>query len=170
MMTFTVQIVSGHGIGNEKNGIIPEQTLWLIENAGEMPIWVLKEQSISWMVKPEDMIESGLLMAGIFILQDPELVALANKYLHRFDHAQLDIDISEENLEMLFEKNRELFWSKLVITVLDGSNVFSQLCVLEDYIMDVEVCIPAFRRFCSNLDGEINIVGDLNYGSHSVFL
>ena len=169
MMTFKVQILAGHGVGHEKEGIIPQESLWLIENAGE-PIWVLKEQSISWMVKPEDMIESGLLMAGIFILQDRELVALANEYLPRVDHAQLDIDISEENLEKLFEKNRELFWSKLVITVLDGSNVFSQLSVLEDYSMDVEVCMPAFRRFCSDLDGEINEIGDLNYGSHSVFL
>ena len=170
MMTFKVQILVGFAEGHEKEGIIPQQSLWLIENAGDMPIWVLKEQDITWMVKEEDMLESGLLMAGIFMRKDPELVALANEYLPRFDHTQLDIDISEENLEMLFAKNRELCWGKLIVTVFDGSNVFSQLSVLEDYSMDVEVCIPAFRRFCSDLDGEINEIGDLNFGMRSPYL
>jgi hypothetical protein len=170
MMTFKVQILVGLAEGDEKEGIIPQQSLWLIENAGDMPIWVLKEQGITWMVKEEDMLESGLLMAGIFMRKDPELVALANKYLPRFDHTQLDIDISEENLEILFAKNRELCWGKLIITVLDRSETLYQLIVLEDYAVDVEVCIPAFRRFYSDLDGEFNVIGDLNFGMRSPYL
>ena len=149
MMNITAQITVEHG--RRYNPVaVPFETLFLDESGPE-PAWILKDQNIRWTVTSDNKIEDGLLMAAILVLKDPELVELASIYLKDtgldFDNLDLNVSFSEEHLQLLYEQNRAVCWKRLIITVLDGCyDVYFQIQALEDYSMDVEVCITTYRR------------------------
>jgi hypothetical protein len=107
MASFTAQIIAGNGGGYENEGIIPLDTLYLSENS--RPAWVLKKgpKKITWIPTVDNMLEDGLLMLAIHAIKQPEIIALANQYFNNPNPtcAELYQDITQEHLQVLYEKN-----------------------------------------------------------------
>jgi hypothetical protein len=158
MAAYTAQIIIGRGHSYDKEGIIPDETLWL-SDTGDRPAWILNKKS--WIPSIENMLEDGLLMAAVHYLKDPELVEMVNMYFTNVNKANL-YDISNEQRQMLYRKNRQLVWGKLIITVFHNSSILSQVSILENYLMDVEVCLPIYSRNHSGWDGSLEVKGDFN--------
>lgn len=165
MASFTAQILIGNGGGYDNEGIIPDSTLFLSENS--RPAWVLKYRGrkITWIPTLDNMLEDGLLMLAIFVLKDPELVELAQEYFHNkeVNKAILYDDITEEYRQVLYQKSRSMAWKcKLIISVFNQSYIHPQLSVLNDYPMNLEVCVPIFTRIHSRWDKQLRITGSIN--------
>ena len=158
MMNITAQITVEHG-RRYNPVVVPFETL-LLDESGPKPVWILKDQNIRWTVTSDNKIEDGLFMAAILVLKDPELEELASVLLKDFDSdfgfhdVDLNLNFSEEHLQYLYKKNREVCcWRRLIINVFDGcSDVDFQIQALEKYSMDLEVGITTYRR--SFKDGE----------------
>ena len=145
MASYTAQILMGNGGGYDSEGIIPIDTLFLSENS--KPAWILEQKTrkITWVPTLDNMLEDGLLMLAIFALKDPEIVELSKEYFHNQDicWAELNNDITEDHLHALYLKSRSIVWNyKLIISVFDKSHIHSQLSVLKDYPINLEVCTP----------------------------
>ena len=158
MAAYTAQIITGRGHSYDKEGIIPDETLWL-SDTGDRPAWILNNKV--WIPSIENMLEDGLLMAAVHCLEDPELVEMVNMYFTNVNKANL-YEISSEQRQILYRKNRQLVWGKLIITVFHNSSILSQVSILENYLMDVEVCLPIYSRNHSGWDGSLEVKGDLN--------
>jgi|LakMenEpi03Aug12_release.lakeMendotaPanAssembly.Ray.scaffolds.fasta_scaffold456577_2 hypothetical protein len=151
MMNITAQITVEHG--SRCNPVaVPFETL-LLDESGPVPVWILKEQNIKWKVTPSNKFEDALLMASLMILKDPELEEFVCDYFSHldeffFDNVDLNVSFSAEDLQLLYQKNREICsWKRLIINVLDGcSDADFQIQALEDYTMNLEVCITTYRR------------------------
>lgn len=168
MASYTAQILMGNGGGYDSKGIIPIDTLFLSENSS--PAWILQQKlrKIKWIPTLDNMLEDGLLMLAIFAQKDPEIVELSKEYFHNKDicRAELSNDISEDHLHALYLKSRSIVWNcKLMISVFDNSQIRSQLSVLKNYPMDLEVCTPIFTRKYSAWSKKINITGSLSTNS-----
>ncbi len=50
---------------------------------------------------------------------------------------------------------------KLVLTVLTGSTIRSQLGILERYSMDLELCVPMYSRWHSDWQDSVAVTGTL---------
>ncbi len=165
MATFTALGLVGHAHPNNE-GIIPTHRLYLSENG--RPAWILLHESLSrtnpgrthgkitWIPTLENMLEDGLLMLSIHVLQDPALIELAREYLRtsKPDYVTLYDHIDPDNLDRLYAQSRALEHRyKLALMVLEGSTIRRQLNVLEHYRMDVEVCTPRYSRLHSRLAG-----------------
>ena len=145
MASYTAQILMGNGGGYDSEGIIPIDTLFLSENS--RPAWILQQKlrKITWIPTLDNMLEDGLLMLAIYALKDPEIVELSKEYFHNkvTCRAELYDDITEDHLQALYSKSRSIIWNcKLIISVFDKSHIHSQLSVLKNYCINLEVCTP----------------------------
>ena len=71
-------------------------------------------------------------------------------------------DIEKQRLEEMYQKCRAAKLNcKLVITVLEGSTIWRQLAVLNEYQMDVEVCTRTFSRLYSDWTNKFTVHGTL---------
>ena len=164
MASYTAQILVGRGHAGDNEGIIPDGTLFLSENS--RPAWILQQsdRQIVWIPTVEHMLEDGLLMVVLYIVQHPDLVPLAQDYLHNQEEnwAELYEDIASEHLQVLYQRNRSLHWEgKLIISIFKGSHLFSELPLLSEYSMNLELCVPCFTRLHSGWDGKLHINGSL---------
>jgi hypothetical protein len=158
MSTFTAQILVGMP-DSQLGGIIPTHFLFLSENT--RPEWILVPENvfkegfrsgfdkITWIPTAESIMEDALLMIVVHIVRDQEIKTMSEQFLRNkfVDFADLDKDITSENLKRLHEICRQVDLPyKVVITALKGSSIGSQHEVVEKYKMDVEVCTPSFSR------------------------
>lgn len=168
--TITAQILVGQGHPYH-DGIEPSHRLYLSENS--RPSWILVPENwggglegskVTWVPTVENSLEDALLMIGIHVVKDPELVALASQFIRSKENNWVVVyeDVDPENLFHLYRRCRELANTfKLVITIMRGSLLETQLKVLEDYQMDVEVCRPEFVRLYSQWLDQTRIEGEL---------
>ena len=167
----TAQIVAGtphmyHG------GIRPIHIAWLSEN--DHPAWILEEVGqdiyreetseeqespppsedlIVWIPSaPEYILEDGILLLAVRALQDRymlDAITLGKPELRRLTGSGfLDLQkLPSADLADLRETcSRTELGFKLVLSVLGGSSLESQLPVLERYQMQVEVCTVSYSR------------------------
>lgn len=167
--TITAQILVGSGHPYH-DGIEPSHRLYLSENS--RPSWILLPENwsgaggskVTWIPTVENSLEDALLMIGIHVVKDPELVALAGQFIRSKENNWVVIheDVNPENLSLLYRRCRAIENTfKLVITVMRGSLIETQLKILEDYTMDVEVCRPEFVRLYSQWLEQTRIEGEL---------
>lgn len=105
-----------------------------------------------WHPTVEHTLEDGLLMIALHILKDEVTVNLAERYFENkgIDRAELYEDIDALQLAELREKARAVRGDyKIVLTTLRCPVLEQQLPVLEEYRMDVEVCVPVYSRLYS---------------------
>ncbi len=158
MSTITAQILVGKEHQNH-GGIIPSHVLYLTENS--RPTWILlphdifsglkgtKINKVVWIPTVDKMLEDALLMIGLIVLKDEQLLKIAEEIFH---DAYYTIDkplmLYNYDLDSLYERCRAIKTDcKLVITVLDGSTIKSQLKILEKYNnFYTEVCITSYYR------------------------
>ena len=173
MATLTAQVLIGTPHQNH-GGIEPTHYLFLSENS--RPAWILVPENIfneesaefkkiTWIPTMENMLEDALLMIAIHVIRDEEIRNLAERYFRNetTEWAELYEDIDEGDLESLREKCREIGNRyKIVITVFEGSSARSDVKILENYKMDVEVCTPTYYRLFSSWTGETRIEGSLD--------
>ncbi len=173
MGTFTAHALVGtphqhHG------GIVPSHRLYLSEN--DRLAWILVPESagdgpasrlghaVTWVPSLENMLEDALLMIALHVVHDRAVHNAAGPLLARSHETPLVLyDVIEpEQLLSLYELCRNSRSSyKLVLTVLTGSTIRSQLGVLERYSMDVEVCLPVYSRSHSGWRDSIAVNGTL---------
>lgn len=168
--TITAQILIGKGHPYH-DGIEPSHRLYLSEHS--RPSWILVPENwgggsggskVTWVPTVENSLEDALLMIGIHVIKDPELVALAGQYIRSKENNWVVVyeDADPENLVHLYRRCRELENTfKLVITVMRGSLIEAKLKVLELYNMDVEVCRPQFVRLYSQWLDQTRVEGEL---------
>ena len=139
-------------------GIGPSRTPYLSENS--TPAWILVPTSTTGVSRPDDtrivwnptvehMLEDGLLMIAIHVLKAENVLKLARGAFQSKDMNQVALydDIDANRLLELHQTCRRLAkWYKIVVTILDGSTILRQVPVLEEYAMEVEVCLPVFLR------------------------
>ena len=165
MATISATILVGTTHPNH-GGIQPTHQLLLSENS--RPAYSLvamhspQPQSV-WIPTVEDMLEDGLLMAGLLVVQDPQLVAAAGAFRRGYaERVEMYEDISEPDRRRLYELCTGLDASiKLVITILNGSSIAGQLAVLNRYKVGVEVCPSVYSREYSTWTNEFQEHGAL---------
>lgn len=165
MATCTAFILVGECHQNH-GGILPSHRLMLSENS--RPAWMLSsfdgESPTVWTPTVDDMLEDGLLMAGLLVAQDPALVAAAAP-VFRCDfkkRVEMYDDINERDRRNLYTLCRKISApTALVVCVLEGSTIARQVGVLGDYQFDVELCPSVYRRGYSRWRNQVVVSGSL---------
>ncbi len=172
MGVYTSQILVGHANRND-GGIIPSHVLYLSED--NRPAWLMEQtdlwnktkeniNGITWIPTLENVFEDALLMIGLYILKDDQLLDAAHKYFKSDINGKVELydDIEIENLKKLYDICRSLKYQyKIVITIFGSSSIEGNLKVLEKYGMDVEICKPVFTRSYSEWSQKTTITGKL---------
>lgn len=159
MATMTAQILVGMAHPYD-GGINPEYYMYLSENG--VARWTIIDENIShrhigsgdqriaqWIPTIEHMLEDALIMIGIYIEKDEILIGLAKQFFNGEvpRMAELYKEVSEKALGMMRDRARELnFSNKIILSIFNGSTIARQLPVLENYKIDVEVCVPVYLR------------------------
>jgi hypothetical protein len=161
MGAYTAQILVGQSHTYDGGMINVSHTLFLSEN--DTPAWVIVPVNISgrkvnkqqeerkiWIPTRENMLEDALLMIGIYIFNDENLVQMANEFIQKpADRIAIELynDISPGQLQLMYERSRQIdTGKKLMISVYEGSTIRNQLSTLENYKIDVEVCLSVYKR------------------------
>lgn len=144
------------------NGIYP--THCLIPHENDKPWWVLTPifrfpdeckpencEIMIWIPTVEHMLEDALLMTGIYVLKDKELISLAKKFFKNKEEYRIWLydDIKREDLEKLRKVCKRVlpkYHFKIVIAITLDSTILHQIEVLKEYKMECEVCTARFRR------------------------
>jgi hypothetical protein len=173
MGTFTAQILIGQGHPYH-DGIGPSHYLFLSENS--RPAWILVPQNIfdggqrvvkpkiTWIPTIENMLEDALLMTALYVWRDEELCNMARRHFKnkRKNRVELYKDIEPEHLQAMYQRSRSLeIGGKIIVSVFEYSTILNQLKVLEQYKMDMEVCVSKYFRSRSVWDGQIIEKGSL---------
>src|SRR5262245_2640799 len=165
MATVTASILVGAAHPNH-GGICPTHQLLLTEN--DRPAWSLHaipgaKPLATWVPTVENMLEDGILMAGLLVVRDPALLAAAVAVRSNYsDRTEMYDDISEEDRRKLYKLCRSIGpETKLVVTVLHDSSLAGHLAVLRRYKLGVEVCQSIYRREYSTWSNGIEERGAL---------
>lgn len=173
MAMMTAQILIG-SVHPNHDGIGPSHYLFLSENS--RPAWLLVEQNvfmsskkrdtkIVWIPTVESMLEDALLMIAVHVLKDQGIVEVIKSFNKAAlsDRLEMYDSLEEAERKLLYEKCRTITsFPKLVVSVFRGSTIMSQLPVLENYTMDVEVCVPSYSRLSSPWSQDREVLGSLN--------
>ncbi|HDS63617.1 MAG TPA: hypothetical protein ENN52_05775 [Methanofollis liminatans] len=158
MGTITAQILVGSPHPYH-DGLNLTHQLLLSENS--RPAWILSRPpgsmeerphhgQITWIPgDPHHILEDAFFMIAYHLIQDPTVRALAGKHFDGAgaEHLSLDTAYTDDHLEEIRRCCREIeAWPKLVVSVFRQSSVLSQLAVIEDYPMAIEVCCPVYAR------------------------
>lgn len=172
MATFSAQIIVGDAHPND-DGINPTHYVFLSENS--RPAWVLVPENIfnrrksatrkvTWIPTVERMLEDALLMVAIHVMKDSEIVNLAHSLGSNIESERLELysTFEDSHREQLYQKCREITdFPKMVITAFKGSSIETQLPIVEEYGMDLEVCRPFYTRMYSPWTNETRVEGSL---------
>jgi hypothetical protein len=172
MGTFTAQILVGDPHPNH-GGISPSHQLLLSEN--DRPAWILfplhfpakthlGDREIRWIPTIEGMLEDALLMIAVHVCRHGEILEFGRRFCSKleFELFELDTDLNLGEREALYKHCRDtVAFPKLIMSVFKGSSVTSHLSVLENYSMDVEVCIPVYSRYFSSWTHTVDVEGSL---------
>ncbi len=161
-------------------GLAPSHTMWLHENS--RPAWILKPfdpsptgkedeqpewatEPVTWIPsRPEQILADGILLLACRVLRDETTIELAEDLLPDLLFSEwVELEkLDDDRLAILRENCEEIDLDyKLVITVLGGSSLESQLPVLEQYPMNVEVCTVTYSRLQSAWNPEVQTHGSL---------
>ncbi|OLO26769.1 hypothetical protein BTR23_22040 [Alkalihalophilus pseudofirmus] len=174
MATFTCQILIGQKHSYDSGIINISHTLYLSENS--RPAWILSptekinankqiQQKTTWIPTLENMLEDALVMIGLYVLKDEQLIALANQYFKfpNKNFIELYNDVSSEGLQELYKQARKIESShKILLSVFQGSSILNQLPVLKNYQNDIEVCQSIFTKEFSLWTRKFEETGRLN--------
>ncbi len=154
MATLTAQILIGFS-HMYNGGINPTHAMYLSENS--RPAWILITQNVSdpvsnekvvWIPTLENMLEDGLLMVALYVLQDKNVCAEAKRMFNWSNDTYIEAynikDMDRQHLYTLC-KNLE-YRFKVILSVFKGSGISQQLQVLLEYGMEVEVCESGYNR------------------------
>jgi hypothetical protein len=166
MSTMTAQFLIGDAHPYD-GGINPTHSLFLSENS--IPRLILSsldssEEKIVWLPTLEHMLEDILLMISLHVWKDEELTRMAEQFFRKNNNKNILLyeDIEAKALEMMRERVRQFEGSgKLTISVFRGSSILNQLPILQNYQMDVEVCVPSFVREYSVWSNQTQSMGSL---------
>lgn len=176
MGTFTTQIMVGQSHTYDGGIINISHMLFLSENS--MPAWILlpfdvfekelqnpNEERMVWCPSVNNMLEDALLMIGIYVLKDSELIKMAEN-LHKGQGRSTRIDLTElENPDLLnemYRRSRQIGRGiKIVLSVFEGSSIHRHLKVLEKYHMEVEVTKTSYKRSFNPWNRTIETNGSL---------
>jgi len=175
MGTFTSQILVGKKHSYDGGIINITHTLYLSENSRSA--WMLtktdlfdekinQNQRIIWIPTYKNMLEDALVMIGLYVLKDDELLSLANQYFSNYkkNYVELYEDIKQEHLQKLYDRARNIESShKILISVFKGSSIWDQLPVLKHYQNDIEVCRSVYKKEFSLWTNRFEEVGNLDY-------
>ncbi len=161
MSTYTAQVLVGHS-HLYHGGIKPSHVLFLSENGRSA--WCLyplflgsfnkdcKSSSHKvWICDPFTFIEDAMLMTGLFVRKDKELLKLAqhfNKKILTAQHVEITEVLSEKQRETLYERSKSISWYplKISVSVFAGSSI-KNISKLEEYKdLEFEVCASFYRR------------------------
>ena len=170
MATVTAMIHVGMGHPNDDGLLLPSMKgpIFLQENS--RPVWTHHEphhHGCSLVPsKPETILEEGLMFVGIRLLgwslSDAVGQAIKGGGKHNAKSLFHDDDARRETIDTVrrFSKNEG---RKLIISVMHGSSLLSQLPMLEAWpSLEVEVLTPCFVRVSNRwLSDAPSIVGDL---------
>jgi hypothetical protein len=154
--------------------------MWLYENS--RPAWILKPfdpppsgkedevpewatEPVTWVPShPEQILADGILLLACRVLRDELVVDMAEELLSDLlfsDWVDLEkLDYGRLSTPRQDCQEIELDY-KLVITILGSSSLESQLPVLEQYPMNVEVCTVTYSRLKSVWNPEVRTHGSL---------
>jgi len=120
---------------------------------------------IGWIPDPDTMLEDGLLLLGLYVWKDEELLAQARRSflvpLEEVGTLHERTIRTEDRLALHRRCRSALHGRKLAITVLGGSSLLRQLEVLERYSFETEVCVPKFARSWNVWTGSMDRAGEL---------
>ncbi|TVY01495.1 hypothetical protein [Paenibacillus cremeus] len=173
MATFTAQVLVGQSHTYDGGIINLHHTLYLSENS--VARWLLcsvdpygahtTEQARGWIPHPDSILEDGLLLLGLHVWRNEKLLAMAKEvFLQPVEEVDCinNHTISTENLKKLHEECREiLVRAKMVLTLFEGSSLFRELGILQQYQMELEVCSPCFNRYWNPWSSNMEIRGVL---------
>jgi hypothetical protein len=175
MATMTAQILIGTAHPYD-GGINPEYYMYLSENS--VARWTIIKENIShrhidggdqriaqWIPTIEFMLEDALMMIGIYIEKDEILTGLAKQFFNGEipQMAELYKEVPEKDLEKMRVRTREIdFSNKITLSIFTGSTIANQLPILENYKVDVEVCVPVYLREYSVWNSRQNTAGRLD--------
>jgi len=152
-------------------GITPQHVLSLSE--GNRAAWILtpwpggdeigSRQPIVWIPSgPDRILADGLLLAGVHAVGDPAVrESFAEVVGEGWDKPRLELDQKRPDLSVVDTVlDRSPLNAALVINVLEGSSLLSQLSRLETLRSEVEIAVTAFsQRF--DADGSRRTSGTL---------
>jgi hypothetical protein len=173
MATFTCQILIGQKHSYDSGIINITHTLYLSENS--RPAWILSptdefkankqtQQKITWIPTLENMLEDALVMIGLYVLKDKQLISLTNQYFKdaNKDFIELYNDVKADDLQELYKQVRKIESShKMILSVFQGSSIVNQLPVLKYYQHDIEVCKSIFSKEFSLWSRKFEEIGKL---------
>lgn len=177
MATLKAQILVGQSHQNH-GGINPTHHLYLSENSKQA--WILVPESISgdnkeldyfsriiWIPTIKNTLEDALLIIGLYVLKDDNLIDMAERYFMDFNKNKIDVneEISKVHLQEMYKVSRELdYLYKIIITTFDNRVLKGQFNELKNYQIEMSINTPDFQRNYSiwkqewNYDGEIDII------------
>ncbi|WP_209121149.1 hypothetical protein [Alkalihalobacillus sp. BA299] len=174
MATFTCQILIGQKHSYDSGIINISHTLYLSENS--RPAWILSpidelnankqiQQKITWIPTLENMLEDALVMIGLNVLKDKQLISLANQHFKHPNKNFIELynDVNSVGLQELYKQARKIESPhKVIISVFQGSSIVKQLPVLKHYENDIEVCKSIFTKEFSLWTRKFEEIGSLN--------
>ncbi len=171
MGTYIAQILIGRSHCNH-GGINPSHRIYFYVN-GRAALMLFQDYSeyappealkTTWIIPPENELKSALLMIAVHVVKDPEILELAKSFYPDIlsDYVEIHERFRTSELEELYEKcNQIKGWPKLVISNFEGQFLLRQLPILEDYDMELEVCVSIYSRYCPW--GELITKGSLHF-------
>lgn len=135
------------GTRSEEGGAIkPSALLYFSEE--EPPVWHLhsvvakEEKEISWITRNERALEDGLLLVGLHLLRDPELLRLAGEAeIAKGESVDPEALFGAHFLGKMHERCQQLSGElSIVFTIHEGSMLAGSLRILEDYSFNLELC------------------------------
>ena len=163
MATYTGLILAGTPHPND-DGLLyhrEPRRLWLSENS--RPAWCLdttakaihdgRRAQTVWIPKrPSSILDDGLLMVAVMILNDKEIRDDLSNILNcdelpaRIDFTKSVTNEQHRHSIQISRRNSIGYYFKLIISSFHGSSLEHQLPILEKYGFDVEVLVPAYTR------------------------
>jgi|SRR5690625_3216203 len=174
MGTFTSQILVGRkhpyegGINNISHKLYLTENGragWILKEVNDNENQVTENKKVIWIPTIENMLEDALVMIGLYVLKDAQLIHLAEQYFksNYENQAVLYGDIEPHHLEELYVQARKIVSNhKILISVFRGSSISKQLSVLKHYQNDIEVCQFIYRKENSPWTGQFEESGSLN--------
>ena len=173
MSTMTAQILIGKAHPYD-GGINPNFTMFLSENS--VACWTLIKLNfretvqptnpivVKWIPTIEFMLEDAVMMIGLYVLKDVELIHLAKEHIRTYPGDKIDLysDASEEGLKEMRARAKQLTnHYKMTLSIFFDSTINRQYKSLKDYKMDIEVCLPAYAREYSVWSKKVEERGEL---------
>jgi hypothetical protein len=165
-------------IGSEDlyhGGLGPSHAMWLWENG--RPAWILqpvdaaapgqqRQETTLIPSRPEHVLADGLLFVALVAARQEPLGEWVDELglRHLFDEDFIDLaQFKDQSLldDLRPELQADGLYPKLVISVFGGSSLESQLPVLDDYPVDVEVCTVTYSRLSGGWRSGTEVRGSL---------